>query len=340
MADASPSSRSRALLTGAGGFVGSGLLAPLAQTFDIRAGFRRARPDSLTGVTPVACDLDDSSQLRDAMAGVDLVIHAGYGDETAMPRQAENLLAAMTQTGVGSLLAFSSVAIYGAREGRIVEEDAPQGFLAPYASAKAHCEALYGAWSNGAEERRVIALRPGIVYGAGSPFWITKLAARIASRAWGRFPRARGRAALIHLDDLAEQVVAASRLLTRPDRESLPAFVALNAVGPERPLWNDYFQALAEQLGRAPLRDWSDPEIRLRQALAVPAKVAKKFGLAFGQNLALAPTPGEMALFGLDADYRGEAAERLLNFAPHIGLREGLARCGLSPPAGADQAKL
>jgi nucleoside-diphosphate-sugar epimerase len=329
MPDVTPSPRPRALITGSGGFIGSALLAPLAEHFDVRAGARRARPDARPGVIIVACDLDDPAQVRAAVDGVDLVIHAAYGDEGAMPRQAENLLAAMTQAGVGALLAFSSVAVYGAREGRIVETDAPQGPLAPYASAKARCEELYRGWSAGAASRRVIALRPGIVYGARSPFWIEKMAARITSGGWGLFPRAKGRAPLIHIDDLAEQALAASRLLTGPNRETLAAFCALNAVGPEAPLWNSYFQALAERLGQAPLREWSDSETALRQALAVPAKIARKFGLPFGKALALAPTPGEIGIFALDADYRGEAAERLLKVMPRIGLREGLSRCGL-----------
>jgi nucleoside-diphosphate-sugar epimerase len=329
MPDVTPSPRPRALITGSGGFIGSALLAPLAEHFDVRAGARRARPDPRPGVTIVGCDLDDPAQLRAAVDGVDLVIHAAYGDEGAMLRQAENLLAAMTQAGVGALLAFSSVAVYGAREGRIVETDAPQGPLAPYAAAKARCEELYRGWSAGAASRRVIALRPGIVYGARSQFWIEKMAARITSGGWGVFPNAKGRAALIHTDDLAEQALAASRLLTGPERETLAAFCALNAVGPEAPLWNDYFQALAKQLGHAPLREWSDSETALRQALAVPAKIARKIGLPFGKALALAPTPGEIGVFALDADYRGEAAENLLKVTPRIGLREGLSRCGL-----------
>lgn len=329
MPDITPSPRPRALITGSGGFIGSALLAPLAEYFDVSAGARRARPDPRPGVTIVACDLDDPAQARAAVAGVDLVIHAAYGDEAAMPRQAENLLAAMAQAGVGALLAFSSVAVYGAREGRIVETDAPQGPLAPYASAKARCEELYRGWSAGAASRRVIALRPGIVYGPRSPFWIEKMAARISCGGWGVFPRAKGRAALIHIDDLAEQALAASRLLTGPNRETLAPFCALNAVGPEAPLWNTYFQALAERLGHAPLREWSESETALRQALAVPAKIARKIGLPFGKALALAPTPGEIGVFALDADYRGEAAESLLKVTPRIGLREGLSRCGL-----------
>ena len=329
MSEFPSSSRRRVLVTGAGGFIGSALLAPLAQDFAVRAGIRRTLPKPRPAAELVACDLDDRSQLKAALNGVDLVIHAAYGDEAAMPRQAENLLAAMTKAGIASLIAFSSVAVYGAREGRIVEADPPQGPLAPYALAKARCEALYRSWSTEAGVRRVIALRPGIVYGPRSPFWIEKMTARISSGGWGVFPQADGRAALIHIDDLAGQVCAASQLLTGPERDSLSPFIALNAVGPERPLWNDYFQALAGKLGRPPLRPWSGAQTAFRQALAGPAKLARKAGLPFGQTLALAPTPGELNLFALNSDYRGEAAQRLFRFAPRIGMEEGLSRCEL-----------
>jgi nucleoside-diphosphate-sugar epimerase len=139
--------------------------------------------------------------------------------------------------------------------------------------------------------------------------------------------RGEGRAALIHLDDLAAQVAAASASLL--GGRDLPGFSALNAVGPESPLWNDYFAALAQAIGCGPLRTWSPAEIFVRQALAAPAKILRKLGLPLGATAALAPTPGEMDLFSLDATYSGAAAE-LLGFSPAIGMEEGLRRCGLA----------
>ncbi len=329
MTTATPSAPLRALVTGAGGFIGSASAKALAQDFCVLAGVRRARPVPQDRVEAIACDLDDPAQAQSAVAGVDVVVHAAYGDEAAMPRQAETLLSGMTAAGVKNLIAFSSIAVYGARCGRIVESDAPEGTLPPYARAKAQCETLYRLWANQARDRRVVVLRPGIVYGAGSPFWIEKMAARVISGGWGVFPQGDGRAALIHVDDLARQVLAASRLLTGSERGNLPEFVALNAIGPETPSWNGYFSALAGALGRPPLRKLSAAEITARQALAAPAKVMRRLGLRFGASAALAPTPGELALFSLDADYSGEAAQRLLGLAPSVGLAEGLERCGL-----------
>ena len=50
-------------------------------------------------------------------------------------------------------------------------------------------------------------------------------------------------------------------------------------------------------MNMAPLREWSPFEIFVRQALAVPAKIARRLGLPLGRAAALAPTAGEMALF-------------------------------------------
>ncbi len=326
-------------MTGAGGFIGAAATTGLASDgWSVRAGARRALGHLAEHLPWTPCDLDNPEQLAAAVGGAELVVHAAYGDDAAMPRQAENLLAAMSAAGVVNLLAFSSIAVYGERRGAIVEEDAPENALSPYAQAKIACEALYRRWSEEDSERRVVALRPGIVYGAGSKFWIEKLARRIALGGWGVFGACgRGRAALIHIDDLVAQCGAACRILAGPERARLASFEALNCVGPETPNWNDYFQKLAEALGEKPLREWSRGEIRMRQALALPAKILRRAGLPFGEAVSLAPPPGELALFGRDARISGDKALEVLGFVPQITLAEGLRRSGLESFARARQ---
>jgi nucleoside-diphosphate-sugar epimerase len=236
----------------------------------------------------------------------------------------------MTVAGAKNLVFFSSIAVYGRREGLVTEADEGAPPFDAYAGGKRRCETIFRAWSEAAPGRRVIALRPGIVYGAGSPLWIDKMAQRITSGAWGLFgERGKGLAALIHVDDLARQALVASRLLDGAGRDGLPPFVALNAVGPESLEWNDYFQALAGALGLSPLEDRPELATGFRQALAALAKIARRLGLDIFPTAALAPGPGELALFSLRAKYSGENAARLLQFSPATRLREGLALCRL-----------
>jgi len=312
------------LITGAGGFIGSAKAKALRDVgFRVRAGLRRAAraPDE------VLCDLDRPEQIRAAMAGVDLVVHAAYSDSEAMPRQAENLLAAMAEQGVANLIALSSIAVHGDASGDV--DATRRGALDAYGAAKLACEAATRAWANAAPERRALNLRPGIVYGTGSAFWIDKLVERIRAGVWADFgPDGEGVAALIHVDDLSGIILAAARALLAPSRLDLAACTTLNAIGPETPSWNGYFHALAVKLGAAPLPRRGRREIALRQQLAVPAKIWVRLGLpgARARAAALAPTPGEIALFSRRALY---ARDRVADFQPSVGLAEGLARTRL-----------
>ena len=310
------------LVTGAGGFIGAAAVTALREAgFRVKAGARGA-PE-----TPCAvfCDLDAPACLPEALRGVELVVHAAYGDIGAMPRQAQTLLDAMAAAGVKNLVTLSSIAVYGAAEGRVDEATPPRG-LDRYGAAKVACEGAIRAWAQG--DRRAALLRPGIVYGARSRFWIDKLVERIRAGAWGDMgARGEGVAALIHLDDLAAVIAGLAARLVSPARAALDPCFALNAVGPETPRWNAYFAALAQALN-APLPRWSASEVGRRRALAVAGKVWRRLGLPGGRALALGPTGGELALFARRAMYATEAAQRL-GLVPAIGLAEGLSRSKL-----------
>jgi nucleoside-diphosphate-sugar epimerase len=320
-------SRPVVLVTGAGGFIGSVVVTHLsAAGFSVRAGVRRMDPDR---PDHVRCNLDRDDEVRAAVAGVDAVVHAAYGDSAAMPGQCARLLAAMAAGGVASLIHFSSIAIFGALGGDLDEQHPPGPPLDAYAGAKIACESQVRNWASDAasETRRAVLLRPGIVYGAGSPFWIEKMGERIRREAWGTFGAAgEGDAALIHVDDLAALVTAALTRLIGPERMTLPQAATVHAVGPDVVSWNQYFNALAAAMGRPALADISPATLAMRQGLAIGAKVWRRLGLPGGESAALAPLPGEMALFGRKANYRTDTALRLFGTLPKIGLAEGLAR--------------
>jgi nucleoside-diphosphate-sugar epimerase len=288
----------RALVTGAGGFIGGAAVAALrARGVEVREGRRPA------------FDLDRPETLAPALEGVETVVHGAYRDIAAMPKQAEALVRAMERAGARRLVALSSIAVYGEADG-FVDESAPLTARDPYGRAKIACEVIARGFSGG-----TIVLRPGIVYGAGSRLWVDKLSERIRAGAWGDFgPLGEGVAALIHVNDLAAMIAALA--VNGPG-------VTLNAVGPETPTWNAYFAALAQGLGAPPPPRLSAREIARARRLAVLPKVWRRLGLPGGAKRALAPTAGELALFSRRAVYSGEAA-KALGLAPRIGLAEGL----------------
>lgn len=316
------------LVTGAAGFIGSAVVRRLVQDGGaFRAGFRNAALPAglatLLGLAPVRLDLDDEASVDAAVAGAGAVVHAAYGPDDAMAAHCARLLAAMTAHGVDRLVHFSSIAVYGERDGDIVETDGPVGRLGTYGEAKRACEAMIADWTRQGAERRALLLRPGVVYGAGSRFWIDKPAQRIAAGWGGLGALGEGVAPLIHVDDVAMLAAAGLRSLDDPALDC--AAVALNLVGPETPDWNAYFAALAATTGHGPLRTMSGAEIGARRALALPAKAWRRLKLPGFEGLALAPAAGEFALFARKAHFSTEAADRLLGPA-RIGLSEGLAR--------------
>jgi nucleoside-diphosphate-sugar epimerase len=331
-----PSLRDRTVLvTGAAGFIGQVATRDLAGAgFPVRAGMRRTAVALPEGAVAIRCDLANAAATRAAVAGTSAVVHAAYGDSATMVAECRTLLAAMSAAKVNCLVYFSSIAVYGDRTGTIDEDVATPGPAGAYGDAKIACEAFVRAWARdpAAPGRRVLILRPGIVYGTGSTFWVDKLAERIRARAWGDFGQSgAGPAALVHVDDIGWLVANAVRWLTLAPSEWQQVTV-FNVVGPETPRWNDYFAALAARIGAPPLKPLRGLRLSLRQGLAVPAKVARKLRLPLFRRAALAPTRPEMAIFGRDVRYDTAAIEAR-GLAPQIGVAEGLSRTTFKPPA-------
>ncbi|MFD1333547.1 NAD-dependent epimerase/dehydratase family protein, partial [Methylopila musalis] len=278
-------------------------------------------------IAPTPCDLDRPEQIAAATRGVDAVVHAAYGADADMAPQARRLLDAMAANGVPTLILLSSIAVYGERDGLIREEDDGLGALGPYGEAKVACERAARDWAAGDPARRALLLRPGVVYGPGSRFWIDKLRRRLAVGAVGDLGAAgEGLAPLIHVEDVARLAASAVRRLTGPERAQAPPVAALTLVGPETPSWNAYFAALASAFGDPAPRRLSPADLARNARLATPAKIWRRLKLPGFEAPALAPSAGERALFARKAIFATDATERLLGDRAGIGLTEGLRR--------------
>lgn len=182
-------------VTGATGFVGQALLDAAARAgMPLRALTRRPQ-DKREGVAWVAGGLSDRGALTDLVQGASAVIHVAGLTNTPDSRQFEQanvagtvaLLDAAREAGVGRFVFVSSLS-------------AREPCLSAYGASKAHAEQLVAAsgldWS---------IVRPPAVYGPRD----RDMFELFRSAKLGVVPLPpRGRTSLIHVDDLAECLLA------------------------------------------------------------------------------------------------------------------------------------
>ncbi len=303
----------RVLVTGAGGFIGRHLTASLASepgrdvvptTRDRRDGTRRL---------DVLCPAD----FAPALAGCDAVVHCAVGGEAVTVRGTRLLLEAARRAGVARLVHLSTISVYDAPAGE-VGEDAP--VVGP-------ATAGYPGWKSAAERDcieasgiDIVRLRPTIVYGAGSRWWLGQFARRIQSGHWGTFGTgAEGICNLVHVSDVVEAV------RTALDHPAAPG-EAFNVNGPEPIRWNAWFERLAAAIGAPPLRPHAPSALRRRALAALPLRLVGKAAPRLAEPWLVAmPGRSEVGLFAQTAIFSTDKAGRRLGWTPRTGVDAGLA---------------
>lgn len=141
-----------------------------------------------------------------------------------------------------------------------------------YARAKREAEAQLAPLA--AQGMPVALLRPGCVWGAGSPLWVDRIAALLAAGRLGDLgERGDGWTQGLHVEDLCEVVL---RLLLQPGT-GLRVF---NLAAPDSPRWNHYLRDLAVAIGATPLRRVPAWQLALDACLlSPPIYLAQRLGL-------------------------------------------------------------
>ena len=177
----------KVLVTGASGFVGSELVQELVRRgeYDVRAAVRSAAPgDALADVEVCGVgDISDATDWRDALAGVDCVVHlAGRAhvlrESRRSPLQAfrtVNTAGTLTlaqqaaRTGVKRFVFVSSIGVNGVQTtGAPFDEDSRCAPAAPYAVSKYEAEQGLRSLLRSHPMEWVI-VRPPLVYAAHAP---------------------------------------------------------------------------------------------------------------------------------------------------------------------------
>lgn len=300
--------RARVVVLGANGFLGRRVMAALAATdWAQPIGASRRAPPMPPGAdaTWISVDATDESALRRALAGAVAVVNCVAGDARTIVASAGACFAAAASAPATRIVHLSSQAAYGSATG-VLDETAPLlGDLGPYSAAKAASEQL------AARAADCVVLRPGIVYGAHSPWWSDRIARLLVARRLGTLgSRGLGRCNLVYVDDAAAAIVSALRL----PGAGVQAF---NLSAPEPPTWNEYFHRYAQALHVLPLRPMSPLRLGLELAVAAPAlKLLEAGGRLLHQREPDAIPPIrpwllELCRHGIVLDSR--KAERLLN---------------------------
>lgn len=254
----------RALVTGAAGFVGRHLVDRLhARGVDVLAtdvAERGPRPD----VAYRRLDITDAAAVAEAVVGVDTVFHAASIVQTKASGRArvfavnvggtEHLLAACRRAGVPRFVHVSSASVvYRGRDIEHGDETLPYGRgQAPYADSKIEAEQRV-LEANGAG-LATCAVRPHIIFGPGDTRFLPNIIARANA---GKLKLGVGRGTWLsdftYIDNLIDALVAADASLAGDGRAAGQAYFISN--GEPLRFWS-FVDKILVALGHPTLRGY------------------------------------------------------------------------------------
>jgi 2-alkyl-3-oxoalkanoate reductase len=322
----------RVLLTGATGFLGRAVARRLADAGHEVAALVRERDPGLgaMGVEELVGDITHLDSATTAVAGREVVVHtaarvAPFGriDEyyDVNVRGTDNLLAACEIAGVRKFV-FASCAgvvidhgdLNGVNEAQQMPPEAPTPYLATKAMAERRVLAA------NSPQLATVALRPHLLWGPGESRWLPRIAALAKSGRLRLFGEPGKKIDSCYVDNAADAHLAAVERLA-PD--SAIAGKAYFITQGEPASIDGFVNGLLRAAGYpAEIRRVSSAVARV---LASTAPLRR----AVTRNEPLL-TADALALFGRSAWFNIAAARRDLDYAPRVGMTEGLARVSAS----------
>jgi nucleoside-diphosphate-sugar epimerase len=287
----------RVLVIGAGGFLGRALVTALANS-DWASPIAATRKSAKwpAGITAVKLDARDQQAVTAAMTQADAVVNCVSGSARTIRLAAAAVFAAAAKRRVVHL---SSMAVYGAIIGRVDENTPLRPDLGTYSEAKVAAELIAATMHD------CVVLRPGCIYGGGSPQWTERFVRLLSQRRLGDLGAVGDAPAnLVHLQDVVAAIMAALRLRG-------PGVRTFNLAQRDGPDWNTYLVGLARALKAVPVRRIPTWELTLETKVLAPLLVVAQRVLRrsislhaitpslhrlWQQDIQLDPTRAEVAL--------------------------------------------
>ena len=324
----------KALVTGAGGFLGGAIARTLRDRGDDVRGFSRGAHPELAayGIGHHQGDVAKLDAMIEATRGVDVVFHTAarvgaggrYVDfyDTNVTGTA-NVLAACRECGVRALVYTSTPSVVSGAtdlEGVDESEDYATHFEADYGRTKAEAERL--VLSSTSEELNAVALRPPIIWGPGDTSLLPRVIERGRNGALRRIKGPPKRQDITYIDDAVQaHLIAADLLLAGGDRarriNGRPYFVSS---GEPVEIW-DFVNGLLEAAGVPPVRK----SVSLRTALVVGWIFEKAHTLSGAEG---DPRMSRWIVRQLTSSrwFDISAARRDLGYEPRVSLEDGMRR--------------
>lgn len=182
----------RVLVIGGSGFIGPRLIDALLERGHSVANLD-ATPSARHPELTVLGDVRDRDQVTTAAMGTDVIVNlaAAHRDDVrpltlydeVNTGGAESVVAAAETAGVSRIVFTSTVAIYGLDNENAAEDSEPRPFN-DYGRTKLEAEQRLIAWAHRDPARRLVVIRPSVVFGEGNRGNVYNLANQVAN---GRF---------------------------------------------------------------------------------------------------------------------------------------------------------
>ncbi|MCA8956005.1 MAG: NAD-dependent epimerase/dehydratase family protein [Planctomycetes bacterium] len=322
----------QALITGAGGFLGTAIAAQLHHRGVAVRGFSRRRHPHLDalGVDQVLGDLADADAVQRAVTGCDVVFHVAAmpGAWGTFQQHFDTHIAGTDHVVCGCVgaevphLVFTSTPSVVSR-GRDLEgadESTPYArvFKAFYPATKARAEQMVRS-ADVPGQLRTVSLRPHLVWGPGDRHLLPRIVRRADAGSLRRIGRADKRVDTTYIDDAARaHLLAWDRLRSEPDAVGGRAYFISS--GQPIPTWEMVDRLLAAT-GRPPVRRHV-PRWVAYAAAAVIEPCARLFGRREEPLLTRWVVDELSTAHWFDLG----AARRDLGYTPQVTLDEGLRR--------------